>query len=339
MFELQKQRIHDLYRFLREANQLKFRPVRRLQDQPRSLDLFSLPQHPSIQITRPVPSADGSEVPDQLASVRRPTITRCPSPPAPLLEWLVTGWDNPAKDVEPVKERNYRDDEGDTATELFEDNEGRVLLYKDWLRQRAAWAPPEMAARAAMGAFESFYEIYSALEKDGEGLELLVADGHLAWRTKSEHDGMVDINHPVLLKRVELRFDANKPEFTLHETDREPELYGGLFLDLEGVQALSIKRRQDELTQSGYHPLGWEDTSAFLKAFIQTISPLNGAYCDVPCAPGNVPQLWRAPVLLLRKRVTGIANAIDAIITDIEQQEVFPPALGQITGTEEGAGG
>jgi very-short-patch-repair endonuclease/superfamily I DNA/RNA helicase len=341
MFDLHKQRIHDLYHFLKEANQLRFRPVRRLQDQPRYLALLSLPQHPTIQVSRPVPAEDGFEVPDQLVSVRRPVLTRCPQPPQELLEWLVSGWDNPAAEVEPVKDRNRAGEDEEPVTEYFEGDAERVELFQAWQKLRGAWAPPEISARAAMSAFESFYDIYAALEKDGEQLELLVADGHLAWRTKSDHDGTIDISHPVLLKRVELRFDANKPEFTIHETDREPELYGGLFVDLEGVQPVSIKKRQEELAHSGFHPLGWDDTGAFLKAFIQTVSPLKGIYSEEPCAPGDVPQLWRAPVLLLRKRVSGIANAIDAIIEDIEQRDVFPPALGQITGTSEGrwAGG
>jgi very-short-patch-repair endonuclease/superfamily I DNA/RNA helicase len=45
--------------------------------------------------------------------------------------------------------------------------------------------------------------------------------------------------------------------------------------------------------------------------------------------------MWREPVLFLRKRVAGIATAVDAIVDDIETREQFPPALAQITGTME----
>ena len=45
--------------------------------------------------------------------------------------------------------------------------------------------------------------------------------------------------------------------------------------------------------------------------------------------------MWRDPVVLLRKRIAGIANAVDAIIDDIDHQTLFPPALAQITGTTE----
>ena len=43
--------------------------------------------------------------------------------------------------------------------------------------------------------------------------------------------------------------------------------------------------------------------------------------------------MWRDPMLILRKRVGGIANAVDAIIDDIDQRKVFAPALVQITGS------
>jgi hypothetical protein len=83
------------------------------------------------------------------------------------------------------------------------------------------------------------------------------------------------------------------------------------------------------------HPFGWQDTDAFLQAFIQTVSPVDGVFLDAPPGDGasTTPRLYRDPVLVLRKRVAGIANAVDAIIDDIEAREVFPPALAQITGT------
>jgi hypothetical protein len=48
-----------------------------------------------------------------------------------------------------------------------------------------------------MTSFQVFYDIYSLIEKDGEELELLAADGHLLWQTTSGVDGTVTINHPV----------------------------------------------------------------------------------------------------------------------------------------------
>jgi len=74
----------------------------------------------------------------------------------------------------------------------------------------------------------------------------------LLWRATSGIDGPVVIHHPILLKRVELRFDPNVPEFSIHETDREPELYGSLFVDLQDIAPAAILNRKSELETSAY---------------------------------------------------------------------------------------
>lgn len=332
--DLIKERVRQLYQFLREANQLRFRPVRQLTDQPKVVRLTELPEHPSVQMFRPVRAAAGEEIPDLLLRVKRPPLTRCPQAPEILEAWLLPGWDDPTKPATYAESQNATDENGATMTVRFDDNAERPKAFKTWDSLRQAWAAPEILARKALRFFESFYDIHSMLEKDGEQLELLAADGHLAWRTSSSIDGPVTVNHPVLLKRVELRFDPNVPEFTVHETDREPEMYGSLFVDLEEVAPAALRNRQNELARSGFHPLGWEDTDAFLKAFVQTVSPVSGEFLENSSSDATqTPRLWRSSVLLLRKRVVGIANAIDAIIDDIDQRDVFPPALAQITGT------
>ncbi|QKE37582.1 AAA domain-containing protein [Ferrovum myxofaciens] len=331
-----KSKVRQLYYFLKEANQLRFRPVRNLGEQPKVVRLADMPSHPSMQIFRPVRVENAQEIPDTLLRIRRPAITRCPAPPESITSWLLPNWDDPSKSVAYAESLNVtNDDDGKTTTILFDDDEQRVSDSADWIELRNVWVVPELAARKAMRFFEVFYDIYSTIEKDSEQLELLVADGHFSWQTTSGVDGKIVIEHPVLLKRVELRFDPNVPEFTIHETDREAELYGSLFADLQDIAPAALRNRKNELEISGYHPLGWEDTEAFLKAFIQTVSPLSGEFLDKLSTEtaSTTPRLWRDPVLLLRKRIAGIANAVDAIIDDIDHQNVFPSSLAQITGT------
>jgi len=330
-----KDKIRQLYQFLREANQLRFRPVRSKRDHPKVVRLADLPNHPSVQLYRPVGTGDSQDVPDTLLRVRRPPLTRCPTPPDSIGNWLLPHWDDPSRDASAVESINQAEDDGESNTIRFDDDEQRVTDFLEWIGRREAWQVPELAARAAMVFYETCYDIYASIEKDGEDLELLVADGNILWQANSEIDGSVVLDHPVLFKRVELRFDPDVPEFTIHETDREVELYTSLFVDLENVAPNSVRARKAELERAGYHPLGWDDTDAFLKAFIQTVSPLKGEYA--PQRPDDgataTPRIYRDMVVILRKRVAGIANAIDAIVEDIEQQTLFPPALAQITGT------
>jgi very-short-patch-repair endonuclease/DNA polymerase III delta prime subunit len=330
-----KSRIRQLYQFLKEANQLRFRPVRSIELQPRVVRLADLPDHPAMQLLRPVRTDHPEAIPDTLLRVQRPLLTRCPEPPPSIAGWLLPKWDDPARMPAPAESANGSDEEGRTITIGFADDDDRVADFAAWSARREAWRTPEIAARQAMAFFERFYDIYAAIEKDGEELELLAADGHFLWLATSGVDGPVSVHHPILLKRVELRFDPRVPEFTVHETDREPELYGSLFVDLQDIAPTAIRERKNELENAGYHPLGWDDTEAFLRTFIQTVSPLRGEYLDGLPHDGatTTPRLYREPLLLLRKRIAGIANAVDAIIGDIDLGVTFPPSLAQITGT------
>jgi very-short-patch-repair endonuclease len=278
---------------------------------------------------------------DVILRVRRPQLTRCPAPPESIAPWLISGWDDPHETPVFAESRNETivDDQSDgepgTRTVRFKDDDDRLLDWEKWLDLRTAWSTPERTARAAMAFFEAFYEIHSILEKDGERMELLAADGRLSWAATSSLGSKVDIDHPILLKRVELHFDPNVPEFTVRETDREPELYNALFIDLNEVEHAALRNRKSDLEAAGYHPFGWSDTEAFLRAFVQTLSPLAGEFIDGSAKPplDTTPRLCRDQMLILRERAFGIANAVDAILSDIESQEAFPPALGLITGT------
>lgn len=388
-----KNKVRQLYQFLKEANQLRYRPIRQLGEQVKVIRLADMPEHPSMQLYRPVRTSDTTqEIPEALIRIRRPQLAPCPKPPTSLLQWLVPGFDDPAKPPEVVQSlnvatpqrfdadesrmaafsqylasRSQREDEiviGEpplsiaswlkkgwdnpatmpqvhetlsvTSTVRFDADQERVVNYAAWLEQRSAWVEPEVAARSAMSFYEKFYDIYASLEKDGEDLELMLGDGQLLWSTlSSAEEAAVRINHPILLKRVEVRFDAEVPEFVVCETEREPELYNSLFTDLNEVLPVSIRNRSSELEKAGYHPLGWQDTTAYLKAFIQTVSPIKGEFLEEPPSDGvtSTPRMYRDTVLFLRKRSVGLGNFVNAIIEDIENQTVFPPALSQITGT------
>jgi hypothetical protein len=114
--------------------------------------------------------------------VKRPLLTRSPTPPASIAVWLLPNWDDPAQAAVVAESQNLTDEEGQTVTVRFDDDGERRADFAAWTEQRTAWAEPELAARKAMTFFQVFYDIHSLVEKDGEELELLAADGHLLWQ-------------------------------------------------------------------------------------------------------------------------------------------------------------
>ena len=81
-----KDRILRLFRFLYEVNRLRYRPERTLQEQVFFLPLTRLPEHPSIQLVRPV-ATDGQPPVEFELKVTRARTTQCPDPP-PILVLL-----------------------------------------------------------------------------------------------------------------------------------------------------------------------------------------------------------------------------------------------------------
>ncbi len=328
-----KSRIRRLFKFLYEVNRLRNRPERTLQEQVFVIPLTRLPEHPSIQLVRPV-MAEGQPPAEFELKVGRARITRCVQPPPVLHDWLISGWDDPTKEASHAESQNELTEEGESITIRFADDPDRTIAWEQWIAIRKAWVEPEIRARVALAFFDKIYELHALLEKDGERLELMVADGMLNWQVRSAMEHVeVQIHHPILLKRVELSFDPSKPEFRVIETDRDTELYSSLLIDLEGLNAAGIDARQRELASADYHPMGFADTQAFITALVQTISPTRGAFLEEPGDGFELhPRIWREPLLLVRRRVQGVTNAISRIIDDIEAKEVFPPAFGQIVG-------
>ena len=335
MIEHIRHKLRQLYLFLKEANQLRFPPVRHVSQHPRAIRLADAPDHPCVQINRPG-ADDGAPIEDDcLLRIARPVSTPCPTPPFNVSNWLLPDWDDPTKAAYFSATRNVAAADSAPLNIRFDDDQQRLTDFEAWVAQREEWIVTELAARKALHFFELFYEIHSAIERDGELLELVAADGRLNWRAVSSIEGSVPIDHPVMLKRVELRFDASAAEFSIHETDRPTELYSALFVDLQNTAAASLRNRTAELENSGLHPWGADDTEIYLKTLVQTLSPTSGRLFKERIAdePSDAPRMWRDPMLILRKRVGGIANAVDAIIDDIDRRNAFAPAMVQITGT------
>ena len=105
--ELTKSKVRQLYQFLKQANQLRYTPIRNLESQEKFIRFAEMPSHPTLQIQRPIRvDEETQETPELLVRVRRPLQTPCPTPPQPLQKWLLSGWDDPTKSVATAQSLN-----------------------------------------------------------------------------------------------------------------------------------------------------------------------------------------------------------------------------------------
>ena len=127
-------KVRQLYAFLKEANQIQFRPIRRLNEQQYVIRIADMPKHPSAQLFRPVKVENSLEIPVTLIRVSRPKLTRCQSPPESCSDWIPPNWDDPHLTPEVAVSKNQIetavDEDGNdievTKTILFTDDQLRV---------------------------------------------------------------------------------------------------------------------------------------------------------------------------------------------------------------------
>lgn len=198
--QFQRERLTKLFEFLKAYTDLRYPPVRDINQQPQTLWLKDLPAHPSVELFRDTGKSDEDEDADIVLRLTRPTITPCPPPPAGLSEWLKLGWREYRGTVEVEATRNVVKD-GKTRIERFEDNYQRPALLRDWQRQRDLWVTNERPARQALAFFQTVYEWHGILDREGEKIEMMVGDGLL-----SCSDAAGKFLHPVLLQKLELEF-------------------------------------------------------------------------------------------------------------------------------------
>lgn len=333
--QLVRERTLRLFRFLKAYAERREPLKRTLAEHEWTLRLRDLPQHPCVVVGevllngRMEESVEGAHN-GALLTIRRPKLTEAPKPPNVLDDWLQSGWQDPSGEVRVLAELHVRPGK-DTVAVAFAADEQRSVALAEWRARWEAWARSERPAREAMRAFERLYHLYSRISRESERVELMLGDGQLRWRRDSER-----IDHPVLLQRVQLEFDADVPELRLVDADRAPELYGALLISPNGIQPQQLTQLRSELETRGYHPLERKATDGFLTRVAQLLGP-HGKFSATPLG-GPVtadPVIERDPVLFLRRRVSGFAAAFDRVLEELESDDVeIPPALIRLVGIE-----
>lgn len=339
-----QRRIAQVFRYLNALNQVRNPPKRLIDEQPWVLWLNELPAHSAIARGMAYDSSDAARVdtmavntidPDEdyVLKVRRAETTPAPSPPSELMGWVRDGWQDVGGAAEVWPVQDYLGNDGTTMTVRFEDDPQRVRLLEAWHDRWDQWANAERPAHAALKLFERFYDLYGQIERESERHELVLGDGILNCRQPTG-----DIDHPVLLQRLHLKFDPHVPEFRLIEADHPVELYSALLRTLPEGDGRVLAKCRAELEQGQYHPLDEDATSGFLRRLVSVLSP-HGEYVGQTTNRGAMdhPRMSRSPVVFLRARTLGYATALDSVLDDLQQPKehtMLPSSLLNIVGVE-----
>ena len=338
--EKARQRITQVLKFLQGYHTLKVPPKRSLDEYDWSLRLDQLPLHPCVRLETSRPAAESGQnrgLSGFALRVKSPKLTPCPLPPAALCDWLVGGWDRWKREAAILESRNFTVG-NQTITIRFDADPTRVQVFAEWKKQREKWIEAERPSIETNTIYEKLYGLYGRLLGDAGKVQLWHGDGIL--RAK-DTVGVVD--HPVLLQRVELRFDPAIPEITIVDADDPRELYVGLLGSISDASSQSLANntqiaaceqelRQDEDIQ------GFDEaaTNRFLRRLIQGVF-LAGQFVDsdkdTSPSDGDI-TIRRRGVLFVAPRTRTVSEAIDAAIRRIERiaESDIPRTLAKIVG-------
>ncbi len=330
MIEYAVRRLRQLYLFLKEANQLRFPPVRTLSQHPRVLRLAD-----ARRITRACRSLGLYAVKWPMARmivrlrVRRPSLVTCPPPPAGISQWLPPDWAEPAQALYSAQHRNAAGTDGAALTIRFEDDAAARFRVRDLVRAAAdQWAAEEVAARQALNFFELFYEIHSAIERDGgELLELVAADGRLSWRADSSIEGAGAHRSPddAQARGAALRRGGRRVQHPRNgPADRGSTARCSRTFRTQRPRHCAT--RTAELDNGEHHPWGARNTESLFEDAGADVVAHQRPPVARSASPTSLPTRRGCGAIRCSYCASasgGIANAVDAIIDDIDQRTAF----------------
>ena len=330
-----KDKVIRLFNFLKEYNNKKNPIILDMEYQKEKRCLDDLPRCKEVINNIYNDNDDGV-----ILSVKRPVLEECPKPPQSLDGWINEDWNDLNVEViikgeiEIENEAYGMDVENKNKfiTIKFEDDDLRTKDFEIWNNIREEWVNREKINRKVDALFNEFYLLYATIKKESESVELMIGDGILIYNKEQK------IHHPILLQNVKLNFDADIPEFTLTFGDRDVELYRSLFHNISDINEELLKGIYNDFESKNYSPIEVSNTNSFLNRVANALS-FNGKF--VKCESelnhsANYLQIYRKPILLLRKRNLGFGVAIDSIIDDINllEEEKIPSFLMDIAGIE-----
>lgn len=319
----------NVFNFLKEFNDLSNPVITDIDYQKWNLSIKDIPKIDEIKSV-----FHGHEMTDaDYLEVKRPEILSCPKPPAELLEWFVSDWRKTKIEIVETQEmiiRKSEDEEGNLVEEdeHFEDSPERVETFNIWVGLRNKWREETIPKEKGLQLYNRLFELYSDMKKESESVELILGDGHIRWQT----DGRI-INHPVLLQRVKLAFEADIPAFKVYSDEQKLDLYTPMLRVIPSINQKMLSDIIQDVDNSDYEIVEDENTKGLFERIINVID-VNGKYIEERQGIGSEATIQAAPVLFLRKRTLGFSNFIEGIIEEIESG--FSEQLGGFWGVMTG---
>lgn len=306
----------NIFNFLKEYNLLSNPVVTELDKQKWSLDLSDIPIIDEIESV-----FHGNEM-DELIFLKvvKPSLEPCPKPDESLLEWIESDWQRLSVAEVHHKDKISREqldeeDEPFYIEEFFGDDENRTVLFSKWIAQRESWRQVEIPREKGLNLYNKLFRLYSDMKKEAESVELIIGDGIINWYS----DERV-IDHPVLLQKVILEFEPEKPMFIIRCEEIKTEIYSAMLRVLSSVNQKMLTDIMLDVEQQNYHLPEIENTHGLFQRLIHIIDEKGEFVEKASSSSVHHAQIISRPVLFLRKRTLGYSAFLENIIAEINEK-------------------
>lgn len=309
-------KITDVFKYLKDYNNIRNPVITLIEKQEWSYNLLGLPSIDELWSI--YGTQDFNEL--KILEIERPTLLPCPPPAKEIRDWIDTGWDRlSVKEIRYIENKKNisTNQDGDTVeeTEYFTDNDERVEKYDNWIKLRVNWYENEKPKEVGLRLYNQLFSLYSRLKREAESLELILGDGLIRWSI----EGRV-IDHPLILQKVNLRFNSNKPSFIIDCDEIKTEIYSPMLRVISSINQTILSEIIKEIEESNNHIADINNNIGSFKRLINAINE-KGKYSEESNTISSNPIISHEPVIFLRKRNLGFTEFINRIIIDIESKE------------------
>ncbi len=309
-----------LFKFLQEYSKLRYAistntdGYEHLKDFP----MESCLDNPYVeQFMRTDESIDGP-----LLRVEKAYTRLCPEPNASFKEWLQPGWDAYPGKVALEFPSDKLALGSMSLDEAFKKSAQRVKDYEAWCINRDEWIAGYRVAQIANKLYKELYDIRAELQRDSDTKELVAASMYFESRKDTR------VNHPLLIKRIQIEFDAENEVISLVDTDEAPRLYTELLNSLEGLNHECIRDAESRIAEDDCHPFDADKARPIFKQLINLLSA-EGQYRDNKndyLAPDTQFSITCRMSFFLRDKPNGVARAIEMILAGLNSSSLELPA-------------
>ncbi len=308
--------INSIFNFLKDYNELSNPVITEIDKQKWSMEFSDLPQIKELWSIYTVQDFDELKI----LEIERPVLEPCPAPDKLIIDWLDGNWkklnvENIQYKEVLIKEVLNEEGKADQAEEYFIDDENRKILFDEWTKKRDNWRAIEIPKEQGLTLYNNFFRLYSDMKKESEGVELILGDGHIRWSTT---DRIID--HPVLLQRVQLVFNSEKPSFIIKCEEQKTELYTPMLRVIPTINQKMLSDVIQDIEANEYHIADVANITGLFQRLINVVDE-KGKFVEGFDSGYSGPMIKSEPILFLRKRTLGFSMFIEKIIEEIEENK------------------